>query len=199
MVNNKSDCKAFKFSENYQEMKALKRDTLRISEIERQNNDGVVKNVPQVNKFLASRDRDELQTALRAASPSRTEGSEERKKKRIVEDAGTVELGTFFRKHNKGLVENYEMDQKMLDSDVGNKTESTKGSLEIKASLSIESKHKIKNGSNEDVFDRCESKNLKMEDEENTDARDVRLLDCSAEKIVHELQLIKKVRKDAPY
>ncbi|XP_031287558.1 uncharacterized protein LOC116146288 [Pistacia vera] len=213
---NKSDYKAFKFSENFQEMRALKRDTERNLEIQRRSSDGVVEKVPQVNEFMAWRDQDQLQAAPCATSPSRTEENKERKKyytKMIMEeeDSDTPELVAFFQEHsyqfvksifmdgempplNKCLVGNCEMNHKMLNSDVDKKSESTKGTLEIMSSLSNEPKLRIENDSNKDVINKYESKNLKMEDGENTDARDVRLLDCSVEKIVPaERELIEKV------
>lgn len=198
-LNNKSDYKAFKFSENSQEMKALKRDSERNSEVQRQSSDGIVEMEPQVNQFLAWKDWDPLQAVPCATSLSIKEGGKERKKnhtKKILEDSDRPELVAFFQEHNyqfvkaifmdgevpplnKCLVESCEMDHNLLNSE--------------------QSKLRIEKDSNKDAINKYESKNLKTEDEETTDARDVGFHDCSAEKIGPERQLIEKVRKDATY
>lgn len=56
-LTNRPDYKAFKFSDNSQEMRALKRNTKSILAVHRQNGKvAVVKKLPQVHDFMTQRD-----------------------------------------------------------------------------------------------------------------------------------------------
>lgn len=194
-LTSKPNYKAFKFSDNLQEMRTFKRDIKSNLAVHRQNGNAVVKKLPQVNDLTAWRE---------------PEGNKAIRKRHYSEknpmESDTPELVAFLEEQdyqfvkdifmdrevplmNKCLVENCEPDHKiiscMLNSD---DRESDNGSLKAVSSMSNKSKFRIENDTSTDATKKSGSENWMLEHEDDSDA-----ISCSGEKISSDRQLTGKV------
>lgn len=208
---NKPDYKSFKFIENSQAMRGQKVKKRASSEINRQQEDAVVRNLPGVISVMAW--EDPVHGAKYSTSPSESEESKGRRKiyiKKNVMNSDMPEMVAFFQDSNYHfvrdifkdrtlhceddcLVENCELDHDSISSIlnfVENSSESSLETLGTVSSISNESKLMAEVDCKNDVSKQHVSQKLRMEEQKHFDRKDY----VSIENITHETQLLKEVR-----